>query len=104
RIAELRKIPFCIRGLSIEPMLGPLDRPYLGGIHWAIVGGESGPGARTIDPAWVTDIRDQCRACGIAFFFKQWGGVQKSLTGRVLDGRTWGEVPDTSTLQRYNKC
>lgn len=66
---------------------------YLGGIDWVIVGGESGPGARPIQKEWVTDIRDQCLAAGVSFFFKQWGGVHKKCAGRVLDGRTWDELP-----------
>jgi len=67
----------------------------LRGIDWVIVGGESGPGARPVDPAWVTDIRDQCVSGGVAFFFKQWGGVQKKKAGRELAGRTWDEMPET---------
>jgi protein gp37 len=70
----------------------------LRGIHWAIVGGESGPGARPVHPAWVTDIRDQCLNAGVAFFFKQWGGVQKKKTGRILDGRTWDQMPELDIL------
>ena len=68
------------------------------GIDWAIVGGESGPGARPMDPAWVTDIRDQCHKANVAFFFKQWGGVQKKKSGRTLDGRTWDEMPELAVI------
>ena len=93
RIASLRLIPAAIRFLSLEPLIGPLPKLPLGGIHWAIVGGESGPGARPMQKEWVRQIRTQCIATGVAFFFKQWGGVQKSKTGRELDGRTWDEMP-----------
>ena len=79
--------------LSIEPLLGPLGNLNLRGIHWVIVGGESGPGARPMNAEWVTGIRDQCQRAGVPFFFKQWGGVQKKKAGRTLDGRTWDEMP-----------
>jgi protein gp37 len=79
----------------VEPLLGPLDALDLTGIDWVIVGGESGPGARPLDPAWVRDVRDRCIASHVRFFFKQWGGVFKSRTGRTLDGRTWDEIPGT---------
>ena len=74
------------------------SRLTLRGIDWVIVGGESGPGARPMDPDWVMGIRDQCLKADVAFFFKQWGGVQKKRTGRMLDGRTWDEMPATSEL------
>lgn len=93
RIDDLRRTGSVVKFLSLEPLLGPLPRLDLRGIDWAIVGGESGPGARPMDPAWVTDIRDQCLAAGVAFFFKQWGGTNKKRTGRILDGRTWDEMP-----------
>jgi protein gp37 len=93
RIDCLREVPARIRFLSLEPLLGPLDNLDLSGIHWAIVGGESGPGARPMDEAWVTDLRDQCRVAGVAFFFKQWGGTVKCRRGRELEGRTWDEMP-----------
>jgi protein gp37 len=93
RIDHLRATPARIKFLSLEPLLGPLPHLDLRGINWAIVGGESGPGARPMNPAWVTEIRDQCREAGVAFFFKQWGGVQKKRTGRLLEGRTWDEMP-----------
>ena len=98
RIDELRKTKAHVKFLSLEPLLGPLGRLDLSGIDWVIVGGESGPGARAVKPEWVTEIRDQCVASGIAFFFKQWGGVQKSKTGRTLDGRTWDEMPADAEL------
>ncbi len=93
RIDHLRATGARIKFLSLEPLLGPLPHLDLSGIHWAIVGGESGPGARPMDPAWVTEIRDQCVDAGVSFFFKQWGGVIKSRNGRVLEGRTWDELP-----------
>ena len=94
RIDDLRRAPATTRFLSVEPLLedlGPLD---LTGIHWVIVGGESGPGFRPIDAGWITAIRDQCRSAGVSFFFKQWGGVRKTKAGRTLDGQTYDEVPD----------
>lgn len=93
RIDLLRKTHARIRFLSLEPLLGPLPKLNLRGIHWVIVGGESGPGARPMKEAWVTDIRDQCRKAKVPFFFKQWGGVNKKKAGRELDGRTWDEMP-----------
>ena len=93
RIDHLRKVPASVRFLSVEPLLGSIPRLPLQGVHWVIVGGESGPGARTIDPRWVRKIRDRCIAHGVPFFFKQWGGTRKKLTGRELDGRTWDEMP-----------
>jgi protein gp37 len=79
--------------LSLEPLLGPLDNLNLEDIDWAIAGGESGPGARPMNAEWVRSIRDQCNTANVAFHFKQWGGVNKKKTGRVLDGRTWDEYP-----------
>ena len=93
RIDHLRQTRAHIRFLSLEPLLGPLDNLNLYDIHWVIVGGESGPGARPIQLAWVRAIRDQCKQAGVPFFFKQWGGVQKHRAGRTLDGRTWNEMP-----------
>jgi protein gp37 len=93
RIAHLRRTPAAVKFLSLEPLLGPLDHLDLSEIDWAIVGGESGPGARTMDPEWVRSIRDQCLRHGVAFHFKQWGGVNKKRTGRLLDGRVWNELP-----------
>jgi protein gp37 len=94
RIDYLRSTPAFIKFLSLEPLLGPLDNLNLNDIDWAIAGGESGPAARPMDPAWVRSIRDQCTSAGVAFHFKQWGGVQKKQTGRTLDGRTWDELPN----------
>ena len=93
RIQHLRSIRAALKFLSLEPLLGPLPNLDLSGIDWVIVGGESGPMARPMDKAWVTDIRDQCQEAGVPFFFKQWGGVRKKKAGRLLDGRTWDEVP-----------
>jgi protein gp37 len=93
RIGDLRQVPAALRFLSLEPLLGPLGNLDLDGIHWVIAGGESGPGARPMDPEWVCEIRDQCNAEGVPFFFKQWGGVQKKKAGRLLDGRVWDEYP-----------
>lgn len=93
RIDRLRESGAQTRFLSLEPLLGPLHEMDLSGMHWAIVGGESGPGARPVDPAWVLDIRDQCKRSKVPFFFKQWGGANKKKAGRVLEGRTWDEMP-----------
>ena len=95
RIDDLRHTHARTKFLSIEPLLGPIADLNLSGIDWVIVGGESGPGARPIQRNWVVDIRRQCRQAGVAFFFKQWGGVNKKKTGRKLDGRTYDEMPIT---------
>ena len=93
RIEDLRQTDARIKFLSLEPLLGPLGKLDLSGIDWVIAGGESGPKARSMDPAWVREIRDQCVEAKVAFFFKQWGGKRKSRTGRELDGRTWDQFP-----------
>ena len=93
RIDSLRSAPAAVRFLSIEPLLEDLGQINLDGIHWVIVGGESGHGARPIDPSWVTSIQRQCVESRVPFFFKQWGGVQKKRNGRLLEGRTWDERP-----------
>lgn len=93
RIHDLRTVPAAVRFLSCEPLLGPLDNLPLDGIHWVIVGGESGPGARPMQKEWVLSILHQCQQAGIPFFFKQWGGVHKSRHGRKLDERTYDEMP-----------
>jgi len=98
RIEDLRASGAAVKFLSLEPLLGPLPKLNLRGIDWVIVGGESGPGARPMEEAWVIDIRNQCRRADVAFFFKQWGGVQKSKTGRVLQGRTWDQMPTSVEL------
>ena len=78
---------------QLEPLLGPLGKLPLTGIDWVIVGGESGPRARAMDPDWVLSIRNQCQRAGVPFFFKQWGGINKKKTGRLLEGRTWDQMP-----------
>src|SRR5207244_11510115 len=93
RIDDLRGAPVAVRFLSIEPLLENLGTINLNGIHWVIVGGESGHGARPMDPSWVTSIQKQCERSRVPFFFKQWGGVHKNRAGRVLEGRTWDELP-----------
>lgn len=93
RIDHLRHSGACVKFLSLEPLLGPLYGMNLTSIDWVIAGGESGPNARSLNPEWVRDIRDQCVADDVAFHFKQWGGVNKKKTGRMLDGRTWDELP-----------
>jgi len=98
RIDDLRQTGAHVKFLSLEPLLGPLRKLNLKSIDWTIVGGESGPGARPVDPVWVADLRDQCLSAGVPFFFKQWGGVQKKKTGRTLEGRTWDEMPVDSEL------
>lgn len=93
RIDHLRQTDARIKFLSLEPLLGPLPGLKLERINWVITGGESGPQARPMDPNWVLDIRDQCVRQKVPFFFKQWGGFNKKKNGRLLDGRTWDEVP-----------
>ena len=93
RIDDLRKTHAVVKFLSIEPLLGPIRKIELKGINWVIVGGESGPGSRPMDEAWVLDIRDQCKRTDVPFFFKQWGGVNKKKAGRLLEGKTWSEMP-----------
>lgn len=93
RIDDLRGVPAQVRFLSCEPLLGPMNDLNLEGIAWVIVGGESGPGARPMKPDWVNAILKQCRRAEVAFFFKQWGGTRKDMTGRELNGRTYDELP-----------
>jgi len=100
RIDDLIHVPAEVRFLSCEPLIGPLDSLNLGGIHWVIVGGESGPGARPMKKEWVHSILDQCMATDVPFFFKQWGGIQKHKTGRTLKGRTFDEMPASYLLQQ----
>lgn len=99
RIDHLRKTEAKIKFLSLEPLLGPLYNLNLKKIDWVIVGGESGPGARPMLESWVVDIHKQCQKTETPFFFKQWGGRNKKKMGRTLDGRTWDEMPETSTQQ-----
>jgi protein gp37 len=93
RIDDLRHVPAAVRFLSCEPLIASLAGIDLRGIHWVIVGGESGPGARRMNPEWVEEIQSACRTQQVPFFFKQWGGVRKDLTGRLLQGRTYDEMP-----------
>jgi protein gp37 len=93
RLDHLRATKAAVRFVSFEPLLGPVAGANLTDIHWAIVGGESGPRARPMKQAWVRNIRTLCRQAGTAFFFKQWGGTNKARTGRVLDGKVWEEFP-----------
>jgi len=93
RVDDLRRSRALTRFLSLEPLLGPMPSLNLDGIDWVIVGGESGPGARPMRPAWARNVRAQCRRAGIPFFFKQWGGRNKKKRGRLLDGRTWDQMP-----------
>ncbi|MEA2007993.1 MAG: DUF5131 family protein, partial [Chloroflexota bacterium] len=93
RIDHLCQTHAQTRFLSLEPLLGPITKMNLDKIHWLIVGGESGPGARPMDKIWVTAIRNQCLKSDVPFFFKQWGGVRKKKNGRTLEGRTWDEMP-----------
>jgi len=93
RIDLLRNVSAAIRFLSLEPLLAPLSNLNLNGINWVVVGGESGPNARPMKAEWVKSIRAQCKAAGVHFFFKQWGGINKKAAGRQLDGRTYDEMP-----------
>jgi protein gp37 len=93
RIDSLRQVPAHVRFLSIEPLLGPIPSLPLDGIHWVIVGGESGPCAREMREEWAVEIREQCLARQVPFFFKQWGGRNKKMNGRLLQGCTWDEMP-----------
>ena len=103
RIDDLRAVPAAVRFLSVEPLLESLGMINLEGIHWVIVGGESGRRPRPMEAGWVTGIRDQCLAAGVPFFFKQWGGRNKKQAGRVLDGRTWDEMPVRWAVQAAAK-
>lgn len=93
RIRDLQRVPAAVRFLSCEPLLGPLPRMPLAGIGWVIVGGESGPGSRPMQGSWVLQIKKQCEARGVPFFFKQWGGVNKKKTGREIEGQTFDAMP-----------
>lgn len=105
RIDLLKQTPAATKYLSVEPLIGPIAdlHSHLSGIDWVIVGGESGVHARPMNIDWVRDIRDQCISMDVRFFFKQWGGHQKKSTGRLLDGRTWDEFPDSKGPQRQFK-
>jgi protein gp37 len=99
RIEHLRRTNALIKFLSMEPLLGPVHNLNLTNIDWVIVGGESGPGARPMNKNWVIDTRNQCRHSAVDFFFKQWGGTNRKKTGRLLEGRTWDEIPDKITAK-----
>ncbi|GAI94850.1 unnamed protein product [marine sediment metagenome] len=99
RIEHLRHTRAHLKYLSLEPLLGPLPNLDLDDVDWVIVGGESGPGARPVEEGWVAEIRNQCLETGIPFFFKQWGGVNKKRSGRILQGRTWDQLPQGAPLQ-----
>lgn len=94
RIDLLRRIPAHIRFVSFEPLIGPIVDPDLSDIHWAIVGGESGPHARPMEAWWAEELRNACKQQGVAFFFKQWGGKRKKNSGRTLAGKIWSEYPE----------
>ena len=94
RIATLRMVPAGMRFISFEPLLSAVGQVDLTDIDWAIVGGESGPSARIMEKAWVSEIKQRCRVSGTAFFFKQWGGTNKKATGRIFQGKTWDEFPE----------
>lgn len=96
RVHDLQHVPSAVRFLSCEPLLGPLNHLPLEGIHWVIVGGESGPGARPMKSDWVDSILQQCQEQDIPFFFKQWGGVRKKRRGRVLHGKTYNDLPKSA--------
>jgi protein gp37 len=93
RLGAIRRVPAAVRFVSLEPLIGSVAAGDLSGIHWAIVGGESGPRAREMKPEWVDEIEAMCRRSGTAFFFKQWGGKNKKAAGRVLNGKTYDEMP-----------
>lgn len=93
RVEHLRQARASVRFLSVEPLIGPIGKLNLEGIHWVIVGGESGPGFRPMKPEWAHEVRDQCVEAGVPFFFKQWGGIRPKSGGNVLDGRVWAEYP-----------
>ncbi|MDK2944576.1 MAG: hypothetical protein PWQ24_1291 [Mesotoga sp.] len=93
RIDLLKSVPSKVRFVSMEPLIGGIGYVELRKVHWVIAGGESGPGSRALNPRWVREIRDQCRDQDVAFFFKQWGGFNKKANGRILDGKTWSQLP-----------
>lgn len=100
RIKHLRGARAAVKFISFEPLLGPIGEIELSGIDWVIVGGESGPKARAMDEAWVVGLRDQCLNAGVAFFFKQWGGIRPKSGGRILRGREWNEYPEATDRER----
>ncbi|MGH3436029.1 MAG: DUF5131 family protein [Sciscionella sp.] len=101
RVDKLRDMPAAVRFLSLQPLLGPVPSLELAGIDWVYIGGESGVGCRPMDAAWVTDVRDRCLRAGVRFLFKQWGGATRNAGGRLLDGRTWDEMPPRPCPDRF---
>lgn len=101
RVDQLRQTRARTKFLSVEPLLEDLGEFDLTGIDWVIAGGESGPGARPMDPSWVKNLRDLCLEARVSFFFKQWGGTRKKSTGRLLEGRTWDEMPGDRLTPGY---
>lgn len=101
RIDCLRRTNAAVKFLSVEPLLGPIPSMNLNGIDWVIVGGESGHRARPVCEEWIIEIRDQCQAAGVPFFFKQWGGRNKKKAGRILQGRTWDDMPATNVSPEH---
>ncbi len=99
RVQHLRQTRAAIRFLSVEPLLSPVGELDLSGIHWVIVGGESGPRHRTMKPEWVREVRDQCIRVNVPFFFKQWGGIRPKSGGRLLDEKEWSEYPRVEALE-----
>lgn len=99
RVEHLKQTNAGIRFLSVEPLIGPIGTINLEGIHWVIVGGESGSGFRPVKPEWIREVRDQCVPSGVPFFFKQWGGLRPKSGGNELDGETWAQYPGPSQLQ-----
>jgi protein gp37 len=102
RIPSLRRVASAVRFLSVEPLLEDLGLLDLGGIDWVIVGGESGPGARPMKPEWALSVRDQCLQARVPFFFKQWGGVRKKKAGRLLEDKTWDQMPERGQRGRLS--
>ena len=99
--AYLRQVPAAVRSISVDPRLGPVGDLNLDGLHWVITGGESGTGHRRCDPAWIRGVRDRCVASGVAYFHKQWGGRTPKAGGRMLDGRTWDELPHLGKSEEH---
>src|SRR3989338_5813911 len=103
RIDQLSETKAQVKFISFEPLIDSVGKINLKSIDWAIVGGESGPRARYMSPGWIADIRDQCLSQKVPFFFKQWGGVNKKKAGRLLDGRTWDEMPQVSDEMKVTR-
>ena len=99
RVDHLRQTQAAVKLVSGEPLIGRIGKLNLAGIDWVVVGGESGPGARPMDPLWVTEVRDGRVDEGVAFFFKQWGGTRRKRAGRSLEGRAWDQMPEVSVVR-----